>query len=147
MNYSFKSDLGWIHYQWDGLQCKQVNLNDKEVPNQQHDDPVSVWLSAYFSGDNRPLLQLSPAKTLFQGRLRQALCCIPSGTVKTYGELAKELNTAPQALGQALGANPIALIIPCHRIIAAHDLGGYHYGEIWKQKLLNFEQGLMKLKK
>lgn len=53
------------------------------------------------------------------------LCAIPMGETRTYGDLAKELNRPAQAIGQACGQNPIPLIIPCHRVLAANSLGGF----------------------
>jgi len=139
--YSFQSPFGIIQYDWRDHLCHGLTLHHSGKSNAQHDDSISTWLSAYFSGKLLPIPALAPAKTVFQSKLRHSLWAIPYGQVKTYGELAKILNTAPRALGQALGANPFPIIIPCHRIVAANALGGFHYGESWKKDLLNFEQG------
>lgn len=64
-------------------------------------------------------LPLATPRTAFQIRLRDALCAIRPGETLTYGELAKKLSSAPRAVGQALGSNPIPIIVPCHRIISA----------------------------
>ena len=64
-------------------------------------------------------LPLATPRTAFQSRLRNALCATRSGETLTYGDLAKQLNSAPRAVGQALGSNPIPIIVPCHRIISA----------------------------
>ena len=58
-------------------------------------------------------------------RVRRALFGIPLGETRTYGDLARSLNASAQAIGQACGANPIPIIIPCHRILGAHSLGGF----------------------
>ena len=58
-------------------------------------------------------------------KLRAALCAIPFGETRTYGELAKDLNMSPQAVGQLCGANPIPLIVPCHRVLGTGNLGGF----------------------
>jgi methylated-DNA-[protein]-cysteine S-methyltransferase len=63
--------------------------------------------------------------TKFQKRVWKILRNIPSGLIKTYGELAKQLNTSPRAIGNACRYNPIPIIIPCHRVIAKKSLGGY----------------------
>jgi len=89
--------------------------------------------------------------TKFQQRVWQALLDIPVGQVKTYGLLAKELNSSPRAIGNACRNNRFPIIIPCHRVVSAQGLGGYsgdtllnqqgsiHYMQI-KQCLLAHEQ-------
>lgn len=64
-------------------------------------------------------LPLAAPRTPFQARLRAALCAMPCGDTHTYGELATQLCSAPRAVGQALGSNPLPIIVPCHRIISA----------------------------
>jgi methylated-DNA-[protein]-cysteine S-methyltransferase len=71
-------------------------------------------------------LPLAPGGTAFRQRVWQALSKIPVGESRTYGELARELHSAPRAVGGACAANPIALIIPCHRVVGTHgSLGGF----------------------
>ena len=101
------------------------------------------WLDDYFAGKrpcNAP--QLNPQGTAFQKRVWQALLTIPYGETLSYGEIAQMVGCrSTQAVGQAVGANPIALIIPCHRVIAAHGkIGGYEYGIEIKKRLLEIEQ-------
>jgi methylated-DNA-[protein]-cysteine S-methyltransferase len=71
-------------------------------------------------------LPLAPAGTAFQRRVWDSLAKIPLGESRTYGELARSLHTAPRAVGGACGANPIALVIPCHRVVGSQgSLGGF----------------------
>lgn len=71
-------------------------------------------------------LPLKPSGTTFQRRVWQQIAAIPCGRTQTYGELAEVLNNAPRAVGQACGANPFPLAVPCHRVIAANGgLGGF----------------------
>jgi methylated-DNA-[protein]-cysteine S-methyltransferase len=71
-------------------------------------------------------LPLAPAGTIFRRRVWDTLAQIPVGESRTYGELARQLHTAPRAVGGACGANPIALVIPCHRVVGTHgSLGGF----------------------
>lgn len=63
--------------------------------------------------------------TAFQLRVWQALLDIPLGQTRTYGELAKTLKTSARAIGMACRTNPLPLIVPCHRIIAANGMGGF----------------------
>lgn len=72
-------------------------------------------------------LPLKPAGTAFQRRVWAQIAAIPTGTTRTYGELAQSLNNAPRAVGQACGANPYPLVVPCHRVVAAGGgLGGFN---------------------
>lgn len=66
-----------------------------------------------------------PSGTPFQLRVWRALLTIPAGETLSYGALAARLNTAPRAVGQACGSNPLPLVIPCHRVVSAHGLGGF----------------------
>jgi methylated-DNA-[protein]-cysteine S-methyltransferase len=69
---------------------------------------------------------LAPAGTTFRQRVWTMLSAIPPGQSRTYGEVARLVRSAPRAVGQACGANPIALIIPCHRVVGAMGtLGGF----------------------
>jgi len=63
--------------------------------------------------------------TPFQKKVWQALCKIPFGQMRTYGELAELLNTSAQAIGNACRENPIPIIIPCHRVVSRTGWGGY----------------------
>ena len=71
-------------------------------------------------------LPLRPSGTAFQRRVWEQIAAIPSHQTRSYGELARILHNAPRAVGQACGANPFALIVPCHRVIASGGgLGGF----------------------
>ena len=104
------------------------------------------WLDDYFAG-KRPcnVPRLNPQGTAFQKRVWQALFSIWYGQIKTYGEIAQIVDCrSAQAVGQAVGRNPIALIIPSHRLIAANgQLGGYAYGTEIKKRLQELERILL----
>jgi methylated-DNA-[protein]-cysteine S-methyltransferase len=70
-------------------------------------------------------LPLAPVGTAFQSRVWRAISAIPLGEVLTYGQVAKLVQSAPRAVGQACGANWFPLIIPCHRVTASGGLGGF----------------------
>jgi methylated-DNA-[protein]-cysteine S-methyltransferase len=71
-------------------------------------------------------LPLAPGGTAFRRRVWQALQGIPVGESRTYGELARQLHTAPRAIGGACAANRIALVVPCHRVVGSRgSLGGF----------------------
>jgi methylated-DNA-[protein]-cysteine S-methyltransferase len=71
-------------------------------------------------------LPLRPAGTTFQRRVWAEIAAIPSGRTHTYGQLAKSLKNAPRSVGQACGANPYPVVVPCHRVVATGGgLGGF----------------------
>lgn len=71
-------------------------------------------------------LPLRPSGTTFRRSVWDAIASIPVGESRTYGELARALHSAPRAVGSACGANPIALVIPCHRVVGSRGaLGGF----------------------
>ncbi|WP_457570150.1 methylated-DNA--[protein]-cysteine S-methyltransferase [Desulfurobacterium sp.] len=76
----------------------------------------------------------------FQKKVFSEISAIPPGKTATYGEIASKLKTSPRAVGQALKRNPFPLIIPCHRIVGAKDLGGFSEGTEIKKLLLDFER-------
>lgn len=104
---------------------------------------VRQWLDDYFVG-KRPcnVPRLNPPGTDFQRQVWQKLFSIFYGQTKTYGEIARMVGCkSAQAVGQAIGRNPIALIIPCHRVVGANgSLGGYAYGLDRKKQLLELEK-------
>jgi methylated-DNA-[protein]-cysteine S-methyltransferase len=108
-------------------------------------DEAVHQLQAYFQGQRRRFtLALAPVGTAFQQRVWQALQAIPYGTTCTYQELARQLGNpaAARAVGHANGRNPLAIVIPCHRLVG-HDgrLRGYGSGIVFKQRLLAHERG------
>jgi methylated-DNA-[protein]-cysteine S-methyltransferase len=131
-------------------------LTGVNLPN-RHPDPAG-WerddelladarrqLSEYFAGERTTFdLPLRPAGAPFQLRVWEALLRIPYGETASYGELARELGhpTAARAVGAANGRNPIAIVVPCHRVIGANgSLTGYAGGLECKRALLDLEVG------
>ena len=83
-------------------------------------------LDAYWHNPTHPFdLLFVPLGTPFQLRVWHALMNISPGQPTTYGALAKQLGTAARAVGQACGSNPLPILIPCHRVVAASGLGGF----------------------
>ena len=102
-------------------------------------------LQAYFAGELRRFdLPLAPEGTVFQQRVWQELLRIPYGETISYGELARRIGkpTGSRAVGLANGANPISIVIPCHRVIGSTGrLTGYGGGLKNKEWLLALERG------
>lgn len=92
---------------------------------------AAAQLAEYFAGTRTAFdLPLAPAHSAFQARMRAAMIAIPYGETKSYGELAAALESAARAVGQACGSNPIPIVVPCHRVLAAGGrIGGFSAGE------------------
>lgn len=87
-------------------------------------------LEAYFDGERtRFELALAPRGTEYRRRVWAALCDIPPGQTRTYGQIARLVGGSARSVGQANGANPIPVLIPCHRVVASADVGGYSGGD------------------
>ena len=105
-------------------------------------DSVRDQVEEFLTGGRREFdLKLELTGTEFQKRVWQALQEIPYGRVVTYGQLAQKVGRpkAPRAVGQANGANPIPIIVPCHRVVSCTGLGGYGGGLPIKRLLLGIE--------
>jgi methylated-DNA-[protein]-cysteine S-methyltransferase len=109
-------------------------------------DETKRQLDAYFAKQTMAFsLPLAPRGTAFQRKVWEALCAIPSGETRSYGAIATSLGTpnASRAVGGANHVNPIAIIIPCHRVIGSSGkLVGYAGGLDRKEWLLAHERGL-----
>jgi len=107
---------------------------------------ISDLLESFLDGDGRvgnrlPDSPFIEAGTEFQQRVWRLIAAIPYGSTRSYGSLAGELGNVAlsRAVGQACKVNPIGLIIPCHRVVAADGLGGFAGGATLKQRLLALE--------
>ena len=147
----YDSPLGRILLLSDGKALTGLSFVDTLFPFREiglsAEAPVFVltrtWLDLYFAGE-RPLFTppVDADCTPFQFEVWSLLSQIPYGQTATYGELAEALSTSPRAVGQAVGKNPIALIVPCHRVVGKHgEAVGYAWGTDRKEALLKLERG------
>ena len=153
----YDSPLGEITMTSDGESLKELRFSD--IPfvgitinqHELHPTPLSItvfdetrrWLDCYFRGENPDFTPpIAPFGTLFQRRVWNELLSIPFGETVTYGDIARRIGCkSAQAIGGAVGSNPIAIIIPCHRVVGSDgSLTGYAYGLERKRKLLMIEQ-------
>ncbi len=131
-----------------GICQLSIERGAREHPSES-DDPVlreaARQLRQYFRGERRSFdLPLDLRGTPFQLEVWSALQRIPYGEMRTYLQLALEIGRpkAIRAVGSANGANPIAIVVPCHRVVASNGgLGGYSAGLDFKEKLLALEAG------
>lgn len=133
----------------DSQQSNDFYTNMKFVENLPVFVDTKRWLDIYFSGkepDFTPKIKTNGSP--FRGEVWDILRKIPYGTTATYGEIAKEIaqnrgveKISPQAVGGAVGSNPIGIIIPCHRVVGANgNLTGYAGGLGNKIRLLTLEK-------
>ena len=139
-------------------QCAMLNAQcaktEKETPRTPRTPreifrPVSAWLDRYFSGRDPgpPPAWRTPRLTPFQLRVQRAMLAIPRGETRTYGGIAAEIarergvpRVSAQAVGQAVGRNPLCILVPCHRVVGAGGrLVGYGGGLANKAALLRLE--------
>ncbi|MBU8899483.1 methylated-DNA--[protein]-cysteine S-methyltransferase [Corallococcus sp. M34] len=141
--------LGFADQRWRLRRALRERYGDSAL--QEVSGPASLTraLERYFAGELTALesLPTATAGTPLQERIWDALRRIPPGTTTSYGKLAKALGFQdPRAaidVGAAIGANPIALVVPCHRVIASNgDLKGFAWGLPRKQWLLEHERTL-----
>lgn len=119
-------------------------METEETPPVLND--AAAQLAEYFAGRRRDFdLPLNPEGSVFQKKVWAAMRAIPYGQTRTYGDVARELRTAAQAVGGACGANHIPIIIPCHRILGTGNLGGYSgFGTLdTKRELLRLEGAIV----
>lgn len=140
------------------IENQKYFLNDikksKEEIKEKDDEQMLIktkkWLDRYFKGENPEIseLELNPAGSIFKKEVLKILCTIPYGKTMTYSEIAEKIakkekreKMSSQAVGGAVGHNPISIIIPCHRVVGKDgNLTGYAGGIDTKIKLLEHEK-------
>ncbi len=137
----------WIEGQKHYLGNLKEEIQEKD--NEEILANTKIWLNRYFNGEKPKIteLDLEPIGSEFRQNVWKILCKIPYGEVTTYGKIAKQMakmmnkeKMSAQAIGNAVGYNPISIIIPCHRVVGANgNLTGYAGGIDKKIKLLEHE--------
>jgi methylated-DNA-[protein]-cysteine S-methyltransferase len=120
----------------------------KTAPRHPHLAAARCWLDAYWRGEDPSLdgLTFDLHGSAFQRAVWRVLLTIPFGRTRTYGEVAAQVGhgAMPRATGSAVGRNPVAVIVPCHRVIGANgSLTGYASGLPLKERLLQHEGVLL----
>ena len=138
----YHSPLGTLYLEADSKGITKTTFdipvtNDRIYYNTNSNDPIltkaTQWLNSYFKGKDPGIIPpLHPQGTSFQRRTWQLVTGIPYGYTASYGTIAEQLaaekgifKMSAQAVGGAVKRNPIAIFIPCHRVVAANGIGGY----------------------
>ena len=146
----YDSPLGMLTMTSNGESLTELRFSEKSLTTLTPIVPVldatRRWLDSYFKGEKPDFTpQMTPFGTLFQRRVWTELLSIPYGQTVTYGDIARRIDCkSAQAVGCAVGRNPIAIIIPCHRVVGSNgSLTGYAYGLERKRQLIMSEQKIL----
>lgn len=124
-----ETPIGPIGLRWEGETLTGVDLepdSDRPSVGAAPPEPLTRQLERYFADGHRTVdLPSMVNGTEFQRRVWSLLRAIPPGQTRTYGAIARELGSAPRAVGQACRANPLPVVVPCHRVVGARGLGGF----------------------
>ncbi len=143
--HGFVSDAGIRALLWERPAPSRPGLGGLERAGDEHPllDRLASQLDEYFAGGRRSFdLPLDPVGTAFQREAWRALCAIPYGDTRTYGQQAVAIGRprAVRAIGAANGRNPISIVVPCHRVVGANgSLTGFAGGLDVKRRLLELE--------
>lgn len=142
----YPSPFGDIELTSDGMALTGVRFMSGRGMSSYRDNPIIAeairWLDLYFAGNRSDFMPALHAQgSPFQRRVWRELLNIPYGATATYGDIARRVGCrSAQAVGQAVGRNPIAIIVPCHRVVGSNgSLTGYAYGLDLKKRLLELE--------
>lgn len=139
--------IGTIHVEGDEVRLSAIRLGGDGAPDKGRAAAVKAaveQIEAYFAGDLKdfylPLSSIRSSRGLI---LRNGLIAVGYGETVSYGELARQLDSGPRAIGQLCARNPFPIVVPCHRVLGAGGaLGSYSAGDgpTTKQWLLNHER-------
>ncbi len=144
-----ETPIGFVRILSNGDGITEIKFQDTDGPEDPdiHTESARTQLREYFEGNRNQFdLSLQQNGTTFENSVWKELLAIPHGSVTTYGSIAKKLGDSnySQAVGSANGKNPIAIVIPCHRVIGADSkLVGYAGGLHRKEWLLKHEGALL----
>jgi methylated-DNA-[protein]-cysteine S-methyltransferase len=118
---------------------RRVELDADSVAASE--DEIRAQVAEYAAGERRAFDLPVALADGFAGEVMAEMRAIPYGETRTYGDIAEALDSAPVAVGRACGANPVPLVVPCHRVVGADSLGGYSAGDgpALKRRLLELE--------
>jgi methylated-DNA-[protein]-cysteine S-methyltransferase len=135
---SCRFGLWFVHVWWTRSTIHRVRFAKTGIPGD-----VPDLIRQYCSGKPVSLLSLDSSvirDDSVYGKIYREVRRVPYGTTTTYGDIAKKIGTSPRVVGQAMARNPTPLVIPCHRITAAHGIGGFSPSIDIKEALLAMEK-------
>jgi methylated-DNA-[protein]-cysteine S-methyltransferase len=118
---------------------EELNFDENLV--EENEDEIRRQISEYLSGERGSFDLEFSVPDNFTGEVMREMLEISRGETKSYGDVAENLDSAPIAVGQACGRNPLPVVVPCHRVVGKNSLGGYcgEKNSEAKKKLLELE--------
>jgi methylated-DNA-[protein]-cysteine S-methyltransferase len=135
---SCRFGLWYVHVWWNGIIIHRIRFSATGIPGE-----VPVQIRKYCGGQAIDLSSLATIATdgdSLSARIYRAVQRVPYGSTATYGQVAASVGTAPRVVGRAMANNPTPLVVPCHRIVAAHGIGGFSPAVEIKEALLAMEK-------
>jgi methylated-DNA-[protein]-cysteine S-methyltransferase len=135
---SCRFGLWFIHVWWNENTVYQVRFAKTALPG-----PVPPLLQRFSMGHQVDLSTLNTVAIepdTLSSRIYSLVRDVPYGSTATYGEIAQKAGTVPRVVGQAMARNPTPLVVPCHRIVGAHGIGGFSPSVEIKEALLSMEK-------
>ncbi|NLV25692.1 MAG: MGMT family protein [Methanomicrobiales archaeon] len=143
MEGSLKFGLWFVYIRWNSeCEVSRVRFIKSEISG-----PVPVSLSRFLAGkamDIKPLTSIHQHQEGIYGSIYREVAHIPYGETRTYKEIAEILGTGPRIVGMAMKRNLTPIIIPCHRVVSSHGIGGFTPDITIKTDLLNLESRVKK---
>ena len=143
---SCRFGLWFVRVQWSDTTIYKVRFSATGIPGKVP-DLIRQYCAGHVVCPER-LESVATHEDTVYSRIYQAVRQVPYGSTTTYGEIAAIVRTSPRVVGQAMSRNPTPLVIPCHRVLAAHGIGGFSPEVAIKESLLTMEKkGLQKVKR
>ena len=143
---SCRFGLWFVRVQWSDTTIYEIRFATTGIPGN-----VPDLIRQYCAGQvvsPETLDSIATHEDTVYSRIYRAVRQVPYGSTTTYGEIAAIVRTSPRVVGQAMARNPTPLVIPCHRVLAAHGIGGFSPEIAIKESLLAMEKkGLQKVKR
>ena len=143
---SCRFGLWFVRVQWSDTTIYEIRFATTGIPGN-----VPDLIRQYCAGQvvsPETLDSVATHEDTVYSRIYRAVRQVPYGSTTTYGEIAAVIGTSPRVVGQAMARNPTPLVIPCHRVLAAHGIGGFSPEIAIKESLLAMEKkGLQKVKR
>jgi methylated-DNA-[protein]-cysteine S-methyltransferase len=145
LNGSCRLGLWYVQVYWTGNTIHRIRFATTAIPGDV--PPLIRQFCAGRAADLRSFETIAIHDDSVYSRIYRAVREIPCGKTTTYGEVARQIGTSPRVVGQAMARNPTPLVIPCHRVVGAKDIGGFSPSIEIKETLIAMEKKMLRKEK